>query len=469
MNRKMNVSVRLTLWYSLMLLIALSAFGVLAYLFIARQQFDEQSHLLLETGEKISEFLETKNGELEHVNVREINEELNLDEFGIFFEIFDETGKSFYRSLNSPQFSDQSAYLFEREEAYKIKDVFGFTFRVQSSPVRVMGSEKEDFTQYYILVGQSILYVTRILHRIRNLLLVLTPVLLIFAGFGGWYLARRALKPVSDITNAAREISMRHLNMRLPVSRQNDELGQLSKTFNEMIERIQTGVMKLQQFTADASHELRTPLTVMRGEIEVALRKPRENKDYRKVLRSSLQEIHRMEKIVNDLLFLSRADAGKIQFQNENVDLNRLIRETLPGIKKLAGTKRISLNFNTGNFTPICRIDPDKFRQVVTNVLDNAIKYTPENGRVDIRLFREQGSFVVTVTDNGIGIPEEEIPFVFDRFYRVDKARSHEQNSTGLGLSICKWIVEAYGGGIEIGGAVDRGTTVKIILPENRG
>lgn len=468
MNRKINVSIRLTLWYSLILLIALGAFGVLAYLFIARQQFDEQSHLLSETAENISEFLETKNGKLGHVDVREINEELNLDEFGIFFEIYDETGKSFYRSLNMPQFSDQSAHLFKREGAYKIKDVFGFTFQVQTSPVRVMGSEKENFTQYYILVGQSVLYVTRILHRIRNLLLVLTPLLLFFAGFGGWYLARRALKPVSDITNAAREISMYHLNMRLPVSRQNDELGLLSKTFNEMIGRIQTGVMKLQQFTADASHELRTPLTVMRGEIEVALRKPRENKEYRKVLRSSLQEINRMEKIVNDLLFLFRADAGKIQFQNENVDLNPLIQNTLPGIRKLAAAKRISLNFDTGDSPLIYRIDPDKFRQVVTNVLDNAIKYTPENGRVDIRLLREQDGFVLIVSDNGIGIPEEEIPFVFDRFYRVDKARSHEQNSSGLGLSICKWIVEAYGGRIEISSALNRGTSVRIILPENR-
>jgi two-component system sensor histidine kinase ResE len=176
-----------------------------------------------------------------------------------------------------------------------------------------------------------------------------------------------------------------------------------------------------------------------------------------------------MEKIVNDLLFLFRADAGKIQFQNENVDLNRLIRKTLPGIKKLAAAKHISLNFDTGNSPLIYRIDPDKFRQVVTNVLDNAIKYTPENGRVDIRLLREQGSLIVTVTDNGIGIPEEEIPFVFDRFYRVDKARSYDQNSSGLGLSICKWIVEAYGGRIEIDSAVNSGTEVRIFLPENKG
>jgi len=281
----------------------------------------------------------------------------------------------------------------------------------------------------------------------------------------GWYLARRSLRPVADITKTAREISLYHLDKKLPVPEQDDELRQLVQTFNAMIERIHDGVIKIRHFTADASHELRTPLTVLRGEIEVTLRKPRENKEYIATLKSNLSEIYWMEKIVNDLLLLSRADAGDLTLQKQNSDFSKFAQECLNLYRHRAETKNTSLEFQISDDRIDCNMDADRMRQVLTNVLDNAIKYTPEGGRVRMDLKQEHGGILLSVADTGIGISQKDLPFVFDRFYRADLSRSHEQHSSGLGLSICKWIVEAHGGNIRIESEEGKGTTVRIVLP----
>ncbi|MCK5469399.1 MAG: GHKL domain-containing protein, partial [Cyclobacteriaceae bacterium] len=237
-------------------------------------------------------------------------------------------------------------------------------------------------------------------------------------------------------------------------------------TFNEMIDRIQSGILRIQQFSSDASHELRTPLTILRGEIEIALRKKRSGDEYKSVLVSLLEEVQRMEKIVDDLLFFTRADSGHIPLENIRGNLVEMIEENIRKMQSLAKEKTIDMSFHPGQSSIIYEIDPGKFSQLIANILDNAIKYTDYGGKIHLDIRQLDGQIRIEVEDNGAGIPEQEISKVFDRFYRVDRSRSSDSKSNGLGLSICKWIVEAYKGRILIKSEEGIGTTVIITLPE---
>ena len=460
------VSLRLTAWYSLMLLISLSLFGALSYFFIYRELYDEQYSVLSESAEQISEIMRLKNDQLDTDHLmRETDEELNLTESGIFFEVWNNKLERIYHSPNFPKFLKTYPPSIGADGSTRIKDQYGVIFHLVTVPVSLISDSEKDQIVFYIRIGQSVLYVERILRRIRDFIFWLTPGILFLAGLGGWILARRVLKPVSEITEAARDISMHHLDMRLPAPVQNDELGQLIRTFNGMIERIQVGVRKIRQFTADASHELRTPLTVMKGEMEVALRRPRKKETYIQVLKSGLQELEWMEKIVDDLLTLSRADAGEIIMEQRWVNIVPVVREVLHFHRNQAQEKHIAISFDAKSYDIKCFIDPDRIRQVVSNLIDNGLKYTPEEGEIHVKLFKKENTVELVVQDTGIGIPAEDLPFVFDRFYRVDKARSRTQRSSGLGLAICKWIVEAHGGQIKINSVVQKGTTVNVRLP----
>ena len=462
---KLTISTRLTIWYSLLLLLALSAFGILSFIFISKELFDEQLNVLSEDAEEISELIRVKQGRLDLGYLTVEAAELNLKENGIFFEVWGASETPALRSRNFPPFLKTNYSMPPEGLAQHIRDDAGTTFHIFTYASQVEGPNGD--MVFNVRVGQSALYVARLLGRIRRLLLMLTPLSLLLAGLGGWILARRSLKPVAEITNMAQIISLGHLDSRLPEPEQNDEIKQLVLTFNAMIERIQSGVGKIRQFTADASHELRTPLTILQGEIEVTLRKPRESSEYMATLQSSLKEIYWMEKIVNDLLLLSRADAGELTLHKTQIDLTRLVQECLQTHRRPAGENNISIHFQAPADSIKCAIDADRIRQVINNVLDNAVKYTPVGGEINVSIKRANEHVILTVADNGIGIPQKDIPFVFDRFYRVDKSRSREQHSSGLGLSICKWIVEAHGGSIDISSKKGEWTQARIFLPKD--
>lgn len=461
---KLTISTRLTIWYSLLLLLALSIFGVFSFMFISKELYDEQYNILNENAEEISEFIRFRDGKFDMDYLIEETNEMNLKENGIFFEVWADSLGLVYRSRNFPRFLKTSFSSPPEGSQRHVADATGTIFHIFTYANPIGHGAGSGGMVFKVRTGQSVLYVKKLLGHIRNLLLMLAPLVLVLAGVGGWILARRSLKPVSEITNTARNISLLQLDERLPVPEQNDEIRQLVRTFNAMIERIQTGVEKIRQFTADASHELRTPLTILRGEVEVILRKPRKKQEYIATLQSSLKEIYWMEKIVNDLLLLSRADAGELTLQKERADLCVLVKECLDLYRHQAEAKEISLDLRLPAEPVECRIDTDRIRQVVTNVLDNAIKYTPEGKSILVELKRENGRVHLAISDTGIGIPAKDLPFVFDRFYRVDKSRSREKHSSGLGLSISKWIVEAHGGSIEIESQEGEGTRVNIWL-----
>jgi heavy metal sensor kinase len=461
---KSKFSTRLIFWHSSILFLALMIFGYLSYYFISHQLYSEQFASLAENSEKISEVFRMKKGFLDMDYLQNAVEELNLSESGVFFEVWDSKQNMIFRSPNFPVKLNTPIPISENGRQLSLTELGGITYHLYETSVNVYSHKNSHNELYYIHTGQSIIYIERILHKIRVLLLLLVPIILLFAGSGGWYLTKQALKPIADITNTARDISLYHLNHRLPLPNSDDELSQLVKTLNSMFDRIEKGVQNIQQFTADASHELRTPITAMRGEIEVSLRRSRSEGEYVEVLHSSLQELQWMEKMINDLLLLSRADAGELQLKLEQCDLVELIKDCYQTQNISAQKKNISIKLSLSDEEIDAYIDSYRMKQIICNLLDNAVKYTQNDGKISICAENYKKGIRITISDNGRGIAEEELPLIFNRFYRADKSRSIETYSSGLGLSICKWIVEAHNGKIEINSRVGEGTVATVTL-----
>jgi heavy metal sensor kinase len=303
--------------------------------------------------------------------------------------------------------------------------------------------------------------------ELQELLIVLStavPVALVLSGGLAYLLARKALAPMEHLHRMTARITADRLDRRLPVSNPNDELGHLAQTINDMIARLERSFTEIRRFTADASHELRTPLTALRTEVEVALSKPAEAVDHQNLLGSILEECERLTRLTEQLLALAREDTRMTQQAYQPLDLTALVRGVVENMRPLAEAKGLRLR-QQGEGTLTMRGDAARLRQVFYNLLDNAIKYTPESGEIDIRLERRGADALVVLRDTGIGIPAEHLPHVFERFYRVDKARSRAEGGTGLGLSIAHSIVTAHGGRIELDSASGRGTVCTVSLP----
>jgi heavy metal sensor kinase len=296
------------------------------------------------------------------------------------------------------------------------------------------------------------------------ILIASVPAALLVIGGLGYFLARKALAPVDQLHRLTEQITVDRLDRRLPIGNAGDELGRLAQTINAMIERLERSFAEIRRFTADASHELRTPLTAIRIETEVALKNNLEDTGYRHLLGSILEECERLTRLTDQLLALSREDSGKTCTVREPLDLNALVDGVLETMRPLGQAKGIAMN--AAHDGPLqVNGDATRLRQVFYNLLDNAIKYTPEGGRIDVRTELRDQAATVVLHDTGIGIPPEHLPFVFDRFYRVDKARTRAEGGTGLGLSIAQSIARAHGGVIEMTSVPAQGTTCTVTLP----
>lgn len=335
-------------------------------------------------------------------------------------------------------------------------------WNAQGQPVRLAVSQDRTMKVY---VAYPISEINEVLNNLFSIFLILIPIALVTSVAGGWFLATRSLKPVDDITRAARLITAQNLDRRIQYTGVDDELGRLVATFNEMISRLQLSFSQIQQFSSDASHELRTPLTIMRGELELALRKKKPSTDeYRSVLSSALEETIHMTAIIENLLTLAKADIGTTQGTMQDVWLRPIVQELHEDSEILARQKNIAVRLGSLDDTLVSG-DPVRLRQLLLNLIDNAIKYTPENGTVDLSLIRDNGTAKMIVRDTGIGILPDDLPKIFDRFYRVDKARSREMGGSGLGLSISKWITDIHGGNISVESTVNAGSTFTVTLP----
>jgi heavy metal sensor kinase len=314
-----------------------------------------------------------------------------------------------------------------------------------------------------LVIARSTKQIDQALAGLLRTLIIAIPLALGLAAGGGIFLARRALRPVDRIAQTAQEIEESDLSRRISVNTK-DELGRLAATLNAMIERLEKAFQRQKQFTGDASHELRTPLAVIEAESSLALQKERPPSDYRQSLEVISQEASQMSFLIDQLLALARADAGKEQWNFTEVNLSKLITNLGTDVKILCQEK--GLSFQTGQMEDLLvNGDEARLRELFMNLLDNAVRYTPAPGTISVSLRREEQMAVVAITDTGVGIPVEDIPFIFERFYRVDKARSRAVGGSGLGLAICKHIAEAHGGKIEVKSQVGAGSTFSVWLP----
>ena len=332
-------------------------------------------------------------------------------------------------------------------------------------PVRVLVAPVMDGGRVInvVQVGISLENMFKTLRRFDLIMAAVFPLGLLLAGGGGWLLARRALRPVDQMTQAVQRISSEQLQERLPETGTGDELDRLAGTLNDMLTRLENSFRQIRQFSADASHELQTPLTILKGEIEVALRSARSPEEYQHVLRSSLEEIDRIGRLVGGLLLLARADAGVLRLDLQPVDLTELMFETAARLQRLAAEKSVVLHCDLT--APVfISADREHLQRVLLNLVDNAIKYTPAGGSVTLSLQADDSQIRLSVADTGIGLSTAEQEKIFTRFFRSAEAKS-QGGGAGLGLCIAQSIAEAHGGTIEVASTPGQGSTFTLVLP----
>ena len=339
------------------------------------------------------------------------------------------------------------------------------TITVQSVPIRLYARPLvwRDGTLGVIEVAQPLMGVYDTLRQLATLMAIGIVASLVVASALGAFLARGALAPIGRITTTAQSISRAgDLTRRLEQGKTQDEVGKLTATFNEMLGRIEELFRVQQEFVADVSHELRSPLTAIQGNLDLLRRGAEQNPEERQVALTAIRsESERMQRLVDDLLFLARADAG-VQIQKRPVELDTVLLDVYRHARLVSSGVKVSLGAED---QAQVMGDPDRLKQLFLNLVDNAIKYTPGGGEVTLSLERDTQWVKVSVADTGVGIPSQDLPRIFDRFYRVDKARSREKGGTGLGLAIVKWIVDAHSGKIEVQSESGKGTKFTVWLP----
>src|SRR5438128_405966 len=459
--RPRNVRSRLTLWYVLVLASLLALYAGVASLFVfwsLREDFDQN---LLEDLETVEGMLAKEpNG---GVSLHSSHPDAAEPRIGHFIEVWSPEGSLFYRSaalqgqpLGSPPSADEG-----------LRDPTPSTARLPNGTrVRLVSGVYHIEDQRVVLrVAYSQEALWRELGEFGEVLLLGFPIAVLLAGFGGYALARKALSPIDSMAVQAKKISADKLGDRLSIENPEDELGKLGTVFNAMLGRLQAAFDQLRRFTADASHELRTPLTAIRSGGEVALQDQRSSAEYRDVIGSMLEEVDRLTRLAESLLSLSRADAGHVHLQREDIPLVRMAKEASSVVEVLAEEKRQQIDIE-GDANLVVSVDRLILRQAIVNLLDNAIKYSPPGSHILVRVQNGGDKQVsLDVIDQGPGIPSEHQPYVFDRFFRVDKARTREWVGAGVGLSITRWAVEAHGGGITLESEKGHGSTFRVSLP----
>jgi heavy metal sensor kinase len=314
----------------------------------------------------------------------------------------------------------------------------------------------------WMVVVTSLEGATESLDEMQSLLSLSALFALIAAGGGGWLISRRALAPVASLTSAAAQISSSNLDRRVPVGRSEDELSMLARTFNDMIERLQQSFESQRRFIADASHDIRTPIAVVRGELELLQRRIAGEPPTHDALNRAIAELDRLNQLANDLLLLARAEAGQLPQARQQERLDELLAESASSLRRLASQRDVAIKVDIYDAAEV-RCDPQMLRRAVSNLVENAIKFSPNSTSVRTSLFVTGRSASIVIIDRGEGIPPKDLTRIFDRFYRGD--RSRVDRGTGLGLTIAKAIIEDHGGTVHIASELGVGTTITVTLP----
>ena len=455
-----SIRLRLTLWYVLLLAVILAAFSAGIYVTLRHNLYANLDDSL-ET--RAEDLLAAVRFESDRPTLAGVVPSQPQEEGERFVRVLDASGQvTFDTSLPADALAVDLGALEQAlagETATRDAGAGDERFRVSAFPIARDGS-----VDGVLEVGQSLEDVSETLRTLLVIVGIAYPVTLIVASFGGAFLAGRALSPIDRLTRLARQISAEDLGRRLDLQLPDDEVGRLARTFDEMIARLDDAFRRQRQFTADASHELRTPLAAMRGQVEVALSRDRDAAAYRQVLQTVNEDVERMIRLVGGLLTLARADAGQIALSTEPIKLDDLVSGAVEQVRPLAEERGVTLGVAPGPPATV-RADEALLLQLLLNLFDNAIKYTPQGGEVQAG-WRVAGPRVeVWVRDSGAGIAAEDLPRVFDRFYRADKSRSRAEGGTGLGLAISRWIAEAHGGAISVESEPGQGATFAVRLP----
>jgi heavy metal sensor kinase len=449
-----SIKFRFTLWYLLVLAVLLLALSGGVYFYLSRNLYRSLDVSLALRSTQLRSIPDI----LESIRQGEFQEELG-EIIILYFYSGDQLVEVSPRGLSIPlsrEFISQA--IAHPSSRATIETAQGERLRLLAVPVNLSAVGPG-----VLVIARSTIQIDRALTRLGRTFLIAIPLTLAVAAGGGIFLARRALKPVDQIARTAQEIGEGDLSRRIDVNTK-DELGRLAATLNEMIGRLENTFRRQQQFTSDASHELRTPLAVIEAESSLALQKERPSSDYRQSLETISREARHMSSLVARLLALARSDAGKEQWNFMEVNLGKLIAELATDAEILCQEKE--LNFQLDQMQDlVVRGDDARLRELFMNLLDNAVRYTPSPGAVSVSLRREDQMAVVAITDTGVGIPPEDMPFIFDRFYRVDKSRSRVDGGSGLGLAISQHIAQAHGGRVELESNVGVGSTFSVWLP----
>jgi heavy metal sensor kinase len=462
-----SIRFRMALWYAALLAGALLLFGASTYLGLERYLKRSLEESLTKQARSIGETLVVsirQSGEDYVVN--EINEHYSPEINGRLIRVTGTDGRQIFVS-GRPRDGSFDPFLVPAQtlsgvhEGYReIEMSDGHELLLYGLPFKA-----SDGSQFLIEVGAPYSQIEGVL---RGLLLTFAfglPLIVAVAAGGGYLLMRRALHPVDEIRQRAERITSRNLSERLPVAHTGDELERLATALNSMIERLEESFHQVNRFSADASHELRTPLTILQGELEAMAQKGSNlPADVRDTIGSLLEETQRLAKIVESLLAISRLDAGEGRGRRERLDLAEMARTTVDQMRLLAEEKHISLDCD-GTAAVEVEGDASRLKQIVVNLLDNAIKYTAEGGVVSIHVTAHDDRAVLEVTDTGLGISASDLPHIFDRFYRADKARSRQMGGAGLGLSIVRSICSAHEGQVTVTSTEGSGSRFRVELP----
>ncbi len=453
---------RMTAWYAGLLVGALLVFGMSVYLGLERYLDGTLQGMLASECRTIgTELLSQLPGKKAYWLETEINEAYAPEVNARFIRVYREgTGVIYLSGAPKDGTFDPSRIPFPPSER---KDGVRRTRLASGQPLLIvtMSFTTPDASRFMVESGMPDQQIQVVLHGLLLTLAIYTPFIVFLAIGGGYLLMRRSLQPVDEITERAEGITSTNLSERLPVIRTGDELERLSVALNRMIARLEDAFQHINRFSADASHELRTPLTILQLELEGIVHTHPLSESLEDQIGSALEETHRMYRIVESLLTISRLDAGDAKLDRLHLDLSALATSTAAEMRVLAQEKAIALRTTTEDRVYV-EGDRTRLQQVVANLIDNAIKYTQECGTVEVSVHRESGKAVLQVSDNGGGIPAEAVPHVFERFYRVDKARSRASGGAGLGLSIAKAICAAHGAEISVSSQEGRGSCFRV-------
>jgi heavy metal sensor kinase len=458
--KKLSIGLRLTLWYLAIFLLAELIFGVGMWLILRQNLFDIADTALEGQAADLQRFLEARKNVPTPQLQAEISEDYKIERSEDYLQISDTSGNSIYRSrffeehpLPPLSFDDLDRPLYQNRRLGHER------FRLLSKQVDVSGR------LYLVRIGHLMEEEIETLDAFRGYMLWFAPFLLLGASAGGYWLSRRALAPVDALTRTARTISGHNLSSRLEQLHTGDELQRLSDTLNEMLARIESAFLRITEFTADASHELRTPIALIHTEAELALRRSRDESEYREALRHILLEADRTAKLVEELLALARADSGREALDIHPIDLLPVLQESAAKWNQVAALRNLQFEEHLEVRRLPVMGDQNALRRVIDILLDNALKYTPAPGNVALSVEEKNSRVVVAVEDTGVGIAPEDQARIFERFYRVDKARSRELGGAGLGLAIAQWIVQLHKGSIQVKSELGKGSIFQVEFP----